>query len=240
MLLWPPVSPRVYSNSRSLSQWCHPIISSSVSHFSSCPQSFPESGSFPMSWLFGKDNEIKEDKPKTRRAERQNLDTSTDWEWGRASGRKLSLTNPKSSGVHPTLQKAVCLHTQVRVHTRTLSWQICKTKAATAPGMGKRKWACKNHYETKPGVERQKTWGLYRLVPTSWPILERIKTRPCKVHRSPANEPLFQDTRLTTSLRAPHHFQLAARPPCQASPTHLQPSAFLSSKHLEVFNQYLI
>ena len=34
------------------SQWCHPVISSSVPPFSSCPQSFPASGSFPMSLLF--------------------------------------------------------------------------------------------------------------------------------------------------------------------------------------------
>ena len=40
------------SNSRPLSWWCHPIISSSVIPFSSCFQSFPVSGSFPMSWLF--------------------------------------------------------------------------------------------------------------------------------------------------------------------------------------------
>ena len=32
--------------------WCHPTNSSSVTLFSSCPQSFPEMGSFPMSWLF--------------------------------------------------------------------------------------------------------------------------------------------------------------------------------------------
>ena len=36
----------------SISQWCHPTISSSVAPFSSCPQSFPVSGSFPMSRLF--------------------------------------------------------------------------------------------------------------------------------------------------------------------------------------------
>ena len=48
----PPLSPRVYSNSCPLSQWCHPTISSSVASFSSCPQFFSESGSFPMSWLF--------------------------------------------------------------------------------------------------------------------------------------------------------------------------------------------
>ena len=48
----PSASPRACSNSCSLSQWCHPIISSSVVPFSSCLQSFPESGSFPISWLF--------------------------------------------------------------------------------------------------------------------------------------------------------------------------------------------
>ena len=44
-------TPGVYSNSCPLSQWCHPTISSSVIPFS-CPQSFPASGSFPMSQLF--------------------------------------------------------------------------------------------------------------------------------------------------------------------------------------------
>ena len=48
----PSPSPRVCSNSCPLSQWCHPTISSSVTPFSSCPQSFSASGSFPMSWLF--------------------------------------------------------------------------------------------------------------------------------------------------------------------------------------------
>ena len=42
----------VYSNSCPLSQWCHPIISSSVVPFSSCLQSFPASGSFQMSQFF--------------------------------------------------------------------------------------------------------------------------------------------------------------------------------------------
>ena len=40
------------SNSCALSQSCHPTISSSVTPFSSCPQSFPASGSFPVRWLF--------------------------------------------------------------------------------------------------------------------------------------------------------------------------------------------
>ena len=46
------VSPRVCSNSCPLSRWCHPAISSSVVPFSPCLQSFPASGSFPVSWLF--------------------------------------------------------------------------------------------------------------------------------------------------------------------------------------------
>ena len=41
-----------YPNSCPSSRWCHPTISSSVVPFSSCPQSFPASGSFPMSQLF--------------------------------------------------------------------------------------------------------------------------------------------------------------------------------------------
>ena len=48
----PAPTPRVHSNSCSSSQWCHPTISSSVIPFSSCLQSLPESGSFPMSQLF--------------------------------------------------------------------------------------------------------------------------------------------------------------------------------------------
>ena len=45
-------TPRVHPNPRPLSQWCHPTISSSVVPFSSCLQSFPASGSFPMSQFF--------------------------------------------------------------------------------------------------------------------------------------------------------------------------------------------
>ena len=48
----PSPTPWVYPNSCPSSQWCHPAISSSVVPFSSCPQSLPASGSFPMSQLF--------------------------------------------------------------------------------------------------------------------------------------------------------------------------------------------
>ena len=48
----PSPAPGVYPNSCPLSRGCHPTISSSVVPFFSCPQSFPASGSFPMSQLF--------------------------------------------------------------------------------------------------------------------------------------------------------------------------------------------
>ena len=48
----PSPTPGVYSNSCPLSQWCHPIISSSVIPFSSRLQSFSTSGSFQMSQFF--------------------------------------------------------------------------------------------------------------------------------------------------------------------------------------------
>ena len=48
----PSPTPRAYSNSCPLSQWCHPTISSSVIPFASCLRSFPASGSFPRSHFF--------------------------------------------------------------------------------------------------------------------------------------------------------------------------------------------
>ena len=48
----PSLTPEAYSNSCPLSRWWHPTISSSVVPFSSCLQSFPASGSFPMSQFF--------------------------------------------------------------------------------------------------------------------------------------------------------------------------------------------
>ena len=50
--LCPSPTPGVYPNSCPLSRWCHPAISSSAVHFSSCPQSFSASGSFQMNQLF--------------------------------------------------------------------------------------------------------------------------------------------------------------------------------------------
>ena len=48
----PSPTPGIHPNPCPSNQWCHPAISSSVVPFSSCPQSLPASGSFPMSQLF--------------------------------------------------------------------------------------------------------------------------------------------------------------------------------------------
>ena len=50
----PSPTPGLHSDSCPSSWWCHPAISSAVIPFSSCPQSFPASESFPMSQLFAK------------------------------------------------------------------------------------------------------------------------------------------------------------------------------------------
>ena len=52
MLPCPSPTPRVWANSCPLSWWCHSVISSAVAPFSFCPESFPASGSFPMSQFF--------------------------------------------------------------------------------------------------------------------------------------------------------------------------------------------
>ena len=54
----PSPNPRVHPNTCPLCWWCHPTISSSVVPFSSCPQSFPPSGSFQMSQLSASGGEI--------------------------------------------------------------------------------------------------------------------------------------------------------------------------------------
>ena len=54
----PSSTPRACSNSCPSSWWCHPTISSSVIPFSSCFQSFPTSGSFPVSQLFASGGQI--------------------------------------------------------------------------------------------------------------------------------------------------------------------------------------
>ena len=56
-LPFPPPALRACSNSCPLSRWRQPTTSSSATHVSFCPQSFPASGAFPMSWHFASDSQ---------------------------------------------------------------------------------------------------------------------------------------------------------------------------------------
>ena len=95
----PSKIPRVYSNSCPLSQWCHPTISSSVIPFSSCPQSFPASGSFQMSQLSASGGQSIGDSPSTSVLPMNTRDWSplgwTDW---------ISLQSKDSQEFSPTSQ----------------------------------------------------------------------------------------------------------------------------------------
>ena len=57
---YPSPTPGVYPNPCPLSQWCHPTMPSSVNPFSSCPQSFPASGSFQMCQFFTSGGQVLE------------------------------------------------------------------------------------------------------------------------------------------------------------------------------------
>ena len=78
---------KVYANSCPLSQWCHPIILSSDASFSSCPQSFPASESFPMSQLFASGG--------------QRTDALEFWSWRRLESpldsKAIKPINPKGN-----------------------------------------------------------------------------------------------------------------------------------------------
>ena len=76
----PSPTPEPCSNSCSSSQWCHPTISSSVVPFSSCPQSFPAPGSFPMSWLFASGGQSIQSIVKTHLVAEASMRSQAAWE----------------------------------------------------------------------------------------------------------------------------------------------------------------
>ena len=127
--LCPLLSPGVCPSSSTLNWQCHPIISSSVVHFSFCLQSFPASGSFPVSRLFASNG--------------QSIGTS-----GEGNGTPLQyscLENPMDGGawwaaVHGVAKSRTwlsdftftfhfhALEKEMAAHPSVLAWRI--------PGMG--------------------------------------------------------------------------------------------------------
>ena len=108
---------RVYSNSCPLSHWCHPTISSFVAHFSSCCQSFPAWGSFPMSRLFTSGSQSTGDLASVQFSSVQLLSRVRLFvtPWTAILQASLSITNsraysnscPLHQGCHPAISSSV-------------------------------------------------------------------------------------------------------------------------------------
>ena len=108
----PSVSPIICSNSCPLNQWCHPAISSFVIPFSSHPQSFPASGSFPMSWLFASGGQVLEFQP--QRQSFQWIFSLFPWRWTgliflQSKGTLKSLLQHHSSNTSVLQCSAFCM-----------------------------------------------------------------------------------------------------------------------------------
>ena len=108
----PSPTPRVHSDSRPLSPWCHPAISSSVVPFSSCPKSLPASESFPMSQLFTWDGQSTRVSASASFLPKKSLDWSP-LEWtGWISLQSMGLSrvpnsHPLSQWCQPTISSSV-------------------------------------------------------------------------------------------------------------------------------------
>ena len=103
----PSPTPGVYPNPCPLSWWCHPTSSSSVIPFSSCPQSFPASGSFQMSQLFASGGQSFGVSASTSVLQMNTQDWSPLWRWTPGWTGCISLQSKGLSGVfsNTTVQK---------------------------------------------------------------------------------------------------------------------------------------
>ena len=134
----PSPTPGVYSNSCPLSQRCHPTISSSVVPFSSCPQSFPASGSFPMSQLFSSGGQSIGVSASTSVLPMNTQDWSplgwTGWISLQSKGIQISppFDLPSRSGHHRALNRVPCA-TQYVLIEAVLFVQSCPTLRHQTP-----------------------------------------------------------------------------------------------------------
>ena len=111
----PSPTPGVYPNSRPLSWWCHPTISSSVLPFFSCPKSFPASRFFQMSQLFASDGQSIGVSASTSVLPMNTQDWSLEWT-GRISLQSKGLSSIFSN---TTVQKHQFLGTQFSFKSNT-------------------------------------------------------------------------------------------------------------------------
>ena len=115
----PSPTPGVHPNPCPLCRWCHPINSSSVVPFSSCPLSFPASGSFPMNQLFASGGQSIGVSASTSVSPMNNQDWSLGWTgWISLQSKGLSRVFSNTTvqkhqffGAQPSSQSNSHIHT---------------------------------------------------------------------------------------------------------------------------------
>ena len=115
----PSPTPGVYPNSRPLSWWCHPTISSSVVPFSSCLHSFPTSGSFQMSHLFASGGQSIEVSASASVLPMNIQDWLTDWQpgspWSPKDSQESSPT-PQLKSINSSALSFLYSPTLISIH----------------------------------------------------------------------------------------------------------------------------
>ena len=177
----PSPTPGVYSNSCPSSWWCYPTISSSVVPFSSCPQSFPTSGSFPMSQLFasGAQAHLKLNIQKTKimasgpittwQIDGETMETVTDFLF---LGSKIIVDGDCSHKIKRCLllgRKAMInLYSILKSRDITLPTNICLVKAVVFPVVmyGCESWTIKKAEHSR--IYAFELWCWRRLLRVPW------------------------------------------------------------------------
>ena len=122
----PSPTPGVYPNPWPSSWWCHPTISSSVVPFSSCPQSFPASGSFPVNQLFASGGPSIGVSASTSVLPMNTQDWSAlGWT---GQGTLKSLLQHHSSKASILLCSALFMEKAMATHSSTLAWKLPQTE----------------------------------------------------------------------------------------------------------------
>ena len=143
----PSPTPEVHPNPCPLHRWCHPTVSSSVVPFSSCPQSFPASGSFQMSQLFASGGQNIGVSPST-----SVLPMNTqNWSLGCTGGTPYSPRDPQESSPTPQFKSILRRSAFFTVQLSHPYMTTGKTKALTV-------WITTNWIILKKGENTRPTY----------------------------------------------------------------------------------
>ena len=160
--LCPSPSPEVCPSSCPLHQWCHPAISSSGALFSFCPQSFPASGTFPMSLLFSSDDQH----------------TGV---WASASVLPMDIQGwfpLRLTGLNPWLQGTLWSLLQYHSSNTSILWQSAFFMVQLSLSVGKESAYNAEDPGLIPGSERSTGEGIGYPFQYSWPSLAQLVKNP--------------------------------------------------------------